>query len=462
MLRLIVIPLAFCLLLAAGEWTRFRGPNGSGISADTGFPISFSKDKNLIWRTPVREGKSSPVLTRTRIFLTAYQNEKLYIMAFDRITGKLLWERSVPRNHKQDIQQLNHPAAASPVTDGERVYVFFKDFGLLAYDSSGRELWRVALGPFTNTQGLAASPILVDDNVILQIDQLEGSYIAAYSKRNGELRWKSSRVESESWATPFLYQPNAGALQIITAGAGALGGHRASDGNRTFIYAEACPAMVSSPVMMGDTIYAFGYGAPPNGLPWPEFVKRYDKNGDGKLTAEEYGTDAMLNSIAKYMGNRDGIIDEQKWTAWAKHVGGYTGLLAIKLEGPSLTPRKLWSYDRGYTGVIPSPLVHEGIVYTVKNGGIFSAFDAQTGKELKTARLPDALGGYSASLVLAEGRIYASSEEGKISVIKSGANWEVIQTNDIGDGFFATPALVEGRIYARAHDTLYCFGSTAP
>jgi outer membrane protein assembly factor BamB len=146
MLRMIVILLALYSVLATGEWTRFRDPNGSGISTDTGFPISFSKDKNLIWRMPVREGMSSPVLTRTRIFLTAYQNEMLYTMAFDRITGKLLWERSVPRTHKQDIQQLNHPAAASPVTDGERVYVFFKDFGLLAYYSSGRVLWRVALG----------------------------------------------------------------------------------------------------------------------------------------------------------------------------------------------------------------------------------------------------------------------------------------------------------------------------
>src|SRR5215472_19155409 len=141
MLRQVLVTLAVCGSLTAGEWTRFRGPNGSGISPDVGFPIEFNKEKNLIWRTPVREGKSSPVLTHTRIFLTGYQNETLYTMAFDRTTGKLLWERSVPRRHKQDIQQLNHPAAPSPVTDGDRVYVFFKDFGLLAYDSFGKELW---------------------------------------------------------------------------------------------------------------------------------------------------------------------------------------------------------------------------------------------------------------------------------------------------------------------------------
>src|SRR5258705_9603092 len=101
-------------LLHAEEWTRFRGPNGTGISTDKGFPVEFGKDKNLIWRTPVRAGKSSPVLTKTRIFLTGFENEKLYTMGFDRASGKLLWERSEPRAHKQDIQQLNHPAAPSP------------------------------------------------------------------------------------------------------------------------------------------------------------------------------------------------------------------------------------------------------------------------------------------------------------------------------------------------------------
>ncbi len=100
--------------------------------------------------------------------------------------------------------QLNHPAAITPVTDGEYVYVFFKDFGLLSYDSNGKLRWRVPLGPFANTMGLAASPILAGDLLILQVDQLDNSYIAAHSTRDGELRWKVAREESESWGTPLL------------------------------------------------------------------------------------------------------------------------------------------------------------------------------------------------------------------------------------------------------------------
>ena len=144
----------------AEEWTRFRGPNGSGISNDTGFPVAFGKDENVLWRTPVRPGKSSPVLTNHHIFLTASDKGKLYTQCFERRSGKLLWERSVDRPHTEIANRLNHEAAITPVTDGENIYSFFKDFGLVSYDSRGKLRWQTSLGPFINTQGLGASPIL--------------------------------------------------------------------------------------------------------------------------------------------------------------------------------------------------------------------------------------------------------------------------------------------------------------
>src|SRR5262245_2319966 len=118
-------PLVLTLLLAAStaghDWTRFRGPNGSGVSNDSGFPTEFNQTKNLIWRAPVRPGKSSPILTVRHIFLTGYENGKLYTQAFDRATGKLLWERPVDRLRTEPANSLNHPAAITPVTDGEMV-----------------------------------------------------------------------------------------------------------------------------------------------------------------------------------------------------------------------------------------------------------------------------------------------------------------------------------------------------
>ena len=178
-------------LVQSEDWSRFRGPNGQGISTATGFPVEFNRTKNLVWRTPLRPGKSSPILTSKHIFLTGFENQTLYTQCFDRITGKLLWERSEPLVHQPSVNQRNHPAAITPVTDGTNVYIFFKDYGLLSYSSAGKLRWRVPLGPFTNAQGLGAAPILAGSLVILQIDQLEGSYIASVrlkSERSGLIR----------------------------------------------------------------------------------------------------------------------------------------------------------------------------------------------------------------------------------------------------------------------------------
>ena len=181
--------LLFALLLsaltaAAQEWTRFRGPNGSGVSIDTGFPSEFNKKKNLIWRTPVRPGKSSPVLTRRHIFLTALDSGKLFTQCFNRETGKLVWERSVRRARVEPSHTQNHPAAITPVTDGETVYSFFPEYGLVAYDANGKERWRTPLGPFSNENGHSSCPIIAGDNVILIMDQMLGSSIAAFDRRH--------------------------------------------------------------------------------------------------------------------------------------------------------------------------------------------------------------------------------------------------------------------------------------
>src|SRR5437870_190555 len=192
------------LAVTAQEWSRFRGPNGSGIATGGGFPTEFNKSKNLVWRTPVRPGKSSPVLTRRHVFLTALENGKLFTQCFDRETGALLWERSVDRARVEPTHAFNHPAAITPVTDGEKVYVFFPEFGLLAYDADGKERWRTPLGPFTNENGHSSCPIVAGDNIVLVLDQMVASYMAAFDRRNGELRWKIPREEMDGYATPLI------------------------------------------------------------------------------------------------------------------------------------------------------------------------------------------------------------------------------------------------------------------
>ena len=447
--------------LHAEHWSRFRGPNGSGVSEDTGFPTEFGPEKNLLWKAAVRPAKSSPVLTAQHVFLTGSADGKLFTQCFDRSSGKLLWERSVERQRDPLVNKLNDPAAITPATDGENIYVFFQDWGLLSYDPAGNLRWKTPMGPFSSSHGLGISPIVADGLLIVQVDQFADSFIAAFDLQNGETVWKTSRTESEGWSTPVLYRPAAGTPQILTVGDRMFGAHQLKSGQRTFTEPSMAGAMVASPILEGDTLYAFGYnfGKP---LSFDGPLEKRDKDGDGQLAPNEYEGSVWLTGMAKFRGNQDGVLDREEWNAVQTRYAGPSPLVAMRLEpgadGATLRTRELWRYERSFTFVIPSPLIYDEVLYYLKNGGILTAIDAQTGKLLKRGRLEDAIDPYSASPVAADGKIYLASETGKISVLKPGADWEVITINDLQEEIFATPALSDGKIFVRTTDGLYCFG----
>lgn len=444
---------------ASETWTRFRGPNGSGISTDTGFPTVFGKDKNLLWRTPVRPGKSSPVLSHRHIFLTAAAGGKLYTQCFDRKTGKLLWERSTGRPRTEIVNRLNHEAAITPVTDGENVYVFFKDFGFLSYDFSGNLRWKTPLGPFTNMMGLSASPILAGPSVVLVADQWEHSYIAALDRASGEVRWKVEREESEGWGTPLLYTAQGASPQIVTVSRGQFGIHQVHDGKRVFTLPNLATTIVGSPVIDGDTVYAFGYGSETT-TPFSTRLSRLDKNQDGVLSPDEYGADPILNGAGRNSGNRDGIVSEDEWNMFSRKTLGPNALFAVRIGKDSA--KELWRYEKSFNNIIPSVLAYQGVLYVVRNGGILTTHDAGAGHVIRTARIEGALGGYSASPVAADGKLWLASEEGKVAVLRAGGRWEVLAINDIGESCYATPALSQGVIYLRTGEALYAFANRAP
>ncbi|MBS1827978.1 MAG: PQQ-binding-like beta-propeller repeat protein [Acidobacteria bacterium] len=449
--------MSFLLLLTATllaeDWSRFRGPNGSGIAPGKGYPIEFGPTKNLVWRTPVRPGKSSPVLTKKHIFLTSYEDGKLYTECFDRATGKRLWEQSVPRARTEIHNRLNHPAAITPATDGENVYAFFKDFGMVSYDITGRERWRVPLGPFNNSMGAGASPILFGDHVVFVADQLYDSYIAAFDRKNGEIRWKTAREEAEGWGTPLAFQTH-----LITVSRGQFGAYT-PNGKRVSTLRNLGAAIVGSPIIHGDMLYVFGYGGDPQ--PFSTRTSKLDKNSDGKLSPDEYLDDPFLHGIAKFSGNKDMIITEDEWDEKQRAVGGPTALTALRLKNTAtgVEATEVWRAEKGFNGVIPTSILVGDVLYVVKNGGILTSYDAATGKVLKTARLTGAISGYSSSPVSAEGRVYFGSEDGKVSVLRSAGDWEILQVNDLAEPIFATPALSEGNIYVRTDAAIYRFGS---
>src|SRR5215470_4160673 len=233
------IALLFAILIAlpltstaSDEWSQFRGPNGSGVSETKGLPTEFGPTKNVVWKTELPAGHSSPVLTDDRIFVTAHTKEKLFVICLDRHTGKILWQREVPRAHEGRLQNVNGPASPSPVTDGTNVYVFFQDFGMISYDRAGKERWKLPLGPFNMFYGFGASPILVDNKVILPVDQDSPvSYLIAVDKDSGRVRWKVDRPAVISgYSTPIVYQPKQGPKQIVIPESFQLSAYSSEDG----------------------------------------------------------------------------------------------------------------------------------------------------------------------------------------------------------------------------------------
>ena len=450
-----------CATVQGEDWARFRGANGAGVSAGTGYPAELNKGSNLVWRTPVRPGKSSPILTKRHVFLTGSDGAKLYTQCFDRQTGKLLWERSVERGHAFLANRLNNPAGITPVTDGENVFSFFKDYGFVAYDGAGNVRWTAPMGPFNNTMGLGASPVLAGPNVVLLADQVEGSYLAALDRKNGELRWKAARDEGEGWGTPLFHDQAKRTPYLVTASRGQFGSYSVEGGNRLSSLGGLPTTVVGSPVIDNGILYVQGYGSDAP-APFSTRLEKLDKNHDGQLAKDEYLDDPFLAGIAKYVGNRDMVISEAEWLAKQKEVLGPNCLVAYQLEydaAGKLAPRELWRYEKSFTGVIPTPLVYRGVLYFVKNGGILTALDAKSGAVLKTARVTGALGGYSSSPVAADGKIYIASEDGNLAVLRAGGEWEILSTSNIGEGCYATPALSEGSVYLRTDEALYRFGA---
>jgi outer membrane protein assembly factor BamB len=443
---------------SAEDWTRFRGPNGSGVSVATGYPIDLSNRKSLVWKSPVRPGKSSPVLTDLHLFLTAFQDKHLYTQCFDRASGKLLWERSEPWGQTRILHELNEPASITPVTDGENVFVFFRDVGILSYDPQGNLRWKVPLGPFTNAEGLAASPIIAGRLLILVVDQHMDAYIAAFDIDTGKTQWRTPRTRYSGWATPILRKIPSGDLEVVTVSAKFFEGYSAATGKQTWSHEGLSQAVIASPVIDQDTVFAFSYGYEDDS-PFSAVLKGADLNSDGRIQADEIRGDSWLYQIAWFKGNRDGTVTREEWDEATRELRMPSSLTAFHIDPAThgKPGRELWRYEKSLIGVVPSPLLYRDALYVVKNGGILTSFDPKTGKVLKKGRLHDAIESYFASPVAADGKIYFVSEAGKVVVVRADREWQVISVHPLGEEAYATPALSRGQIFLRTTEHLYCF-----
>ena len=467
-MRTILYPL-LALGLFGADWPQLRGPNGSGLCPSCGqLPTEFGPHKNVLWKTELSEGKSSPILVGDRIFLTASEGDDLITLCLSRTTGKIQWRQSVRAARREAQNALNHRAAPTAATDGKSVFVFFADFGLVAYDFAGKQRWQLPLGPFNSQHGVVASPVYADGMVILVCDPDTDAYIIAVDADSGKVAWKTPRDVINGYSTPTIYRPARGPTQIIAPGSYQLTAYSIVDGEPLWFVRGLTCQPKSAPTIAGDIVYFNGW-TPGNDagqqveLPtFAEVLAAADANHDGKLSQTELPQPWQPTGTWRAIDlDRDGFLNEREWTFFRTRRASRNGLVAVKLGGSGdvTDTHVLWRFEKSLPDV-PAPLVYKGVVFLVRSGGIATTLDARTGKVLKQARLTGALEDYYASPIGVDGKVYIASEHGKVVVLRAAGNWEILAINQFDSDIYATPAISDGQMYIRTQNALYAIGSS--
>lgn len=497
---LALLSFAAAPLAAAGErshWPQFRGPGGTGIAeGGVAVPLEFGPDRNLLWKTPLPEGHSSPVIWGDRIFLTGYRpdEKRLETLALDRASGRILWQRAVPTTSIEPVYEINNPAAPTPVTDGKAVFVYFGSYGLVAYDLDGRELWSQPL-PMVKTyrnQGSATSPILAGGLLVLDVHLDKDSYLLAVHPDTGKTAWKALKPEvNGGWSTPVVWTEGAEAL-VGVANPGRFTAHSLRDGSERWWVSDLPFQSCATPVAGEGVLFISASGTqgeidnltlPPG---FDEMIGRYDRDQNGRIEASEIpetllvtdrraSTSAGNLSVRRLLTLAAGAAppptsyERAQWDAIVKLAtdfaqGPYmrSAVLAVRTGGSGDVTKThvAWTESR-VVPEVPSPLLYKDRLYLVKNGGIAIAREAATGKTVFQGRL-GAPGGYYASPVVAGGRIYVASDAGAVVVFNAADDLDVVARNELPEPILATPAIVDGTIFVRTTAHLYAFGAAAP
>jgi outer membrane protein assembly factor BamB len=451
---------------ASGQWTQFRGPNGSGVDSAGSYPVAFSPTSNVVWKTAVPYGQSSPVVVGRHVYLTASDGARRLTICLDAATGRELWRREITPARAQKAFHANDPASPTAAADEDGVIVFFADYGLAAYTADGKDRWTLPLGPFKSFYGMAGSPVLSGDLVVLLCDQRSGSFLIALDRKSGRLRWKRERPEAvEGWATPMVFRSAAATAgtDLVVLGTTRLDAYALETGEPRWWMPLGSSGSMGTPVASGDTVFVSTNGSTEPSLPpFDTYLQKLDTNKDRRLSAKEFSADKEMGEHFGWVDiDGDDFITEAEWnTTRGLGVGEY-GAIAVRPAGArgKLAPSAVvWRFKKNLP-YIPAPLIYRDVLYLVKDGGIVTSLDPATGRPLKQGRSPDALGEYYASPVAADGKVFLASVEGKITVLKASAQWEVLGVNDLGEEIHSTPALNGGRLYVRTRGSMYCFGA---
>lgn len=452
------------LQAAPPSWPRFRGPGGAGVADPEKPPVEFGPDKNVLWQVATPSGPSSPCISGTRIFLTAYDGGRLWTLCLDRASGKELWRRDAGAEKIEAfLDKQGSPAASTPATDGERVVVYFGSCGLIAYDFEGKELWRVAMpvAETNNDFGTGTSPIIADGLVILVRDLKADSAVLAVDAATGKQAWKTARpAMATGYSTPTVWEHD-GVKEIVAPGGLMMKSYDLTSGAERWLMREMPAVNCGSPVVGEGMLYFAGWSPAGEDAPMPSFdqILGADPDKDGKLSKAESVNTFLKDFFSANDTDHDGFITREEWDAAINYLKrGKNRLVAVKPGGSGdiTATHVAWEKTKGLP-YVPSALLYRGQLFMVKDGGLASCFDAATGTVKYEQKRLGIDGSFYASPVAADGRIYLVNLTGKAATIASGDNPEVLWRADFGERIAATPAIVDDTLYVRTDSKLFAF-----
>ncbi len=394
--------------LHAQEWTRFRGPNGSGECEETAIPVEFS-EKDFNWKTELPGvGNSSPVVWGDKVFVLSAdaKDATRYVLCLDATTGKIRWRRSYP-SQPHPIHARSSYASCTPAVDAERVYVAWStpdETTLLACDHEGREVWRLDLGPWVSQHGFGTSPILYEDLVILNNSQ-DGareakkpgeSYVMAFDCRTGELRWKTPRIsEVVSYSVPCIYRGPDGRDQLI------------------------CTSTA-------EGVYSL----------------------DPRTGKENW---KVANAFSMRTVSSPAIVDGVIFGSTGQ--GGFATNYVVAIR-PEPSPAIAYEIKR-QAPYVPCVVGKDQLAFLWFDAGIVSCIEAATGKVYWRERVG---GTFSGSPVRVGDKLYCIDEEGVVVVLAADKQFKLLAKNPLGEPSRSTPAIAGGRMYLRTLSHLISVG----
>jgi outer membrane protein assembly factor BamB len=457
-----LLALSLTNTVQASPWDMFRGSNGLGIGDKLNLPEQITVE-NAAWSVPFGKGASSLVLREQNLFVTSMENDARHLHCLNAKDGSESWKLSINKIRDEVATPPNGPAMCTPACDDKVVVALFPDSGLLASSLDGTMVWQKDLGPFYSMHGISASPIIVDQSVIVVADQLQSPFIAAFELASGTERWRKDRPLgiTGGYSTPTIMSL-ADRKILITAAPGMLIGYDASTGDELFSMEGFSNAPVSTPVVVDDLIY---YTEPP-GQPLPfEAMAGADRNGDKIIELTEVsgalGTYRLMERVDQGFGNKDGRVTRMEWDRCFHSMVGKGGMTCAKVthENGKFTCESVWTETKS-SPYIPSVLVHGERLFAINDGGVLAVFDRMSGELQSRKRLRSTTGQFYASPIADESTLIVANTDGKVSFIDLANDLNTITSVDLKESVIATPSLHQGQLFVRTEQSIYCFGSS--